>query len=95
MRKLSWLITAGLVIAAAINLAATPLSAAPAGTTAINATPLLHPVQYDPWSEYGSYGYGWGYRPACPTSYQYSCWSDAYGFHHCGCLLNPRRWWWW
>ena len=82
--------------ALAVIVSAGALAAAPAAdTTAPNATPLRHLVQYDPWSNYGSYGYGWGYRPACPSYYHYACWKDPHGFGHCGCLLDNGRWWLW
>ena len=83
------------VAAAAIALTSASLIAAPAGVARApnNATPLLHLAQ---GNYYGGYTYGFGlgtgynYIPACPYNYHYDCWSDPYGYRHCGCLLN--RW---
>jgi hypothetical protein len=80
---------------ATLLLAATavPSAATPGFNTPRNATPL---TQFVVDQMYGNYGYGFGfgtgynYIPACPTGYHYDCWSDPYGYRHCGCL--PNRW---
>jgi hypothetical protein len=79
---------------AAIAIGSVAAAAAPlAGDSMRNASPLTQLAQYDfpPWGAWGTYGYGFGYRPACPVSYVYSCWADPYGYRHCGCV--PERHW--
>jgi hypothetical protein len=84
------------VVVSPLGLAPTVLSAAPlTSPSRANATPLVHAVQFDRWSNYGSYGYGYGYRPACPVDYHYECWRDPYGFRHCGCLPGDNTVWRW
>ena len=67
--------------AAAISLCTIVQPAASADMTAQqNATPLIQLAQGYYYG--GSYD---AYRPACPERYYYACWSDPYGYAHCGC----------
>jgi len=75
------ILTASLA-SAAIGLCAASLSAARAGVAvqqnAISPTQLVQGDCYD-----GPY-----YcvrRRACPDRYYYTCWSNPYGYRHCGC----------
>lgn len=93
MRALAILLVAAAAIAAGTSSSAAVPAGAAAPAAVGNATPLPHLAQ---GNEYGGYTYGFGwswgqdYKPACPLNYHYSCWSDPYGYRHCGCILN---WW--
>ena len=56
--------------------------AANAGAAARQSvTPVVRLAQND----YDENYFG-AYRPACPQWYYYTCWDDARGYRHCGCL---------
>jgi hypothetical protein len=92
--KMRAVLTAALVIAA-IGLSTTSPTAAPTGVAVGRNAPSFTQLVQD--NHYGSYttgfglGYSQNYIPACPINYHYSCWSDPYGYRHCGCLLNDRH----
>ena len=67
--------------AAAVGWCTISQPAASAGTTIEqNATPLIQLAQGQYYGDYYE-----AYRPACPERYFYACWSDPYGYAHCGC----------
>lgn len=86
---------AAALAAAVLALSSGGANAAPStGATGRNFTPLAHLAFGECYGGYTTgFGWCWGYdyKPACPDNYEYSCWEDAHGYRHCGCVLK-RRW---